>query len=249
MVLPKVAQRLSAKVEKAYLPRGMYGEAIRTGRKLAHNIGDTVMNMNKNIDVTFDIDALEVIRKQAAIKLELTKYKYIMDNVNKVDVSSDENFQKVFDSFYINGYGASSAWKAAYYAYFQEVKNNPDKQTFETIIRYFQETENLPSYNSKCKKRIEMSFSGKMLATIQPDKPIWDKHIRDFFKMTSPKIIDNAIKEYARLENKYNAFLQTSDANNWIAAFDSAFPAYTWISKTKKIDFIIFWNQKNKKNQ
>lgn len=197
------------------------------------------MTMNKNIDVA------QLLKGVEPKDLQLDRYKYIMDNVNKVDVSKDEDFQRVFNEFYVlNGTGASSDWKAAYYAYFQEVKNNPDKQTLETIIRHFYEDENVPPYNAAVNKRIELSFSSKMLATIQPDKPIWDSHVSRFLDIRDPKDIAEAIQKYADLEDWYKSFLNTPDADNWVAAFDSAFPEYTWISKTKKIDFIIWYKGK-----
>lgn len=195
------------------------------------------MNMNKNIDV---VQLLKGVKPE---DLQLDKYEYIMNNVNKVDVSSDEAFQKVFNEFYtLNGTGASSEWRAAYYAYFQEVKNNPGKQTLETIIRHFYEDGNVPPYNVAVNKRIELSFSSKMLATIQPDKPIWDSHVSTVLDTRQPEDITEAIKKYADLESLYSSFLNTPDADNWVAAFDSAFPEYKWISRTKKIDFII-WHQ------
>lgn len=200
------------------------------------------MTMNKNFDVA------QLLKGVEPEDLGLDKYKYIMNSVNKVDVSSDEDFQSRFNNFYVlNGTGASPEWKAAYYAYFQEVKNNPDKQTLETIIRHFYEDENVPPYNAAVNKRIELSFSSKMLATIQPNKPIWDSHVSRFLDTRDPKDIAEAIKKYTDLENLYKSFLNTPDADNWIAAFDSAFPEYKWISKTKKIDFIIWYKVKKDK--
>ena len=194
------------------------------------------MNMNKNFDVA------QLLKGVEPEDLQLDRYKYIMDNVKDVDVSKDEAFQSRFNDFYaLNGARPSSDWKAAYYAYFQEVKNNPDKQTLETIIRHFYEDENVPPYNAAVNKRIELSFSSKMLATIQPDKPIWDSHVSRFLDIRQPEDIAEAIKNYTDLENLYKSFLNTPDADNWIAAFDSAFPEYKWISKTKKIDFIIWY--------
>ena len=38
----------------------------------------------------------------------------------------------------------------------------------------------------------------------------------------------------------YREFLPTPECDAWVAWFDENFPDYTWISRTKKVDFIIY---------
>ena len=89
-----------------------------------------------------------------------------------------------------------------------------------------------------------------MLATIFPDKPIWDSKVVEIldeildmklYGTTKEKKLENAINLYAKLENWYAGFLPTDKAKEWIEAFDRAMPDYKLnISPTKKIDFILW---------
>ena len=109
------------------------------------------------------IDVKGILQNRLASSLGLDKYQYIMEHVMKTDVSADEDFQRIFNGFYI--VRRNEEWRNVYYSYFEKVKNS--KPTFEDIITYlFEKTGN-----------VEPSFSSKMLATIIPEKPIWDRYV------------------------------------------------------------------------
>ena len=59
----------------------------------------------------------------------------------------------------------NEAWRNIYYEYFERVKS--EIPTFSNIITYLYETTG----------NIEPSFSSKMLASIFPEKPIWDRYV------------------------------------------------------------------------
>ena len=97
----------------------------------------------------------------------------------------------------------------------------------------------------QCTGNIEPSFSSKMLATICPEKPIWDKYIVqnlgiELDGVTKDEKLKNAISLYSDIEKWYEEFLKTDKAMECIEAFDSILPGYKSISTTKKIDCIIW---------
>ena len=97
-----------------------------------------------------------IIEARIAESMGFDKYKMIIENVRKVDVSADLDFQRTYNGFY--RIRRNAEWRAAYYGLFEEIKNsNP---TFEQIIRtLYRDTGN-----------IEASFSSKMLATVDVNK-------------------------------------------------------------------------------
>ena len=109
------------------------------------------------------IDAKKVIETRIAESMGFDKYKQIMETVRKTDVSTDPDFQRTFNAFY--RVRRNAEWRKAYYDLFETAKDsNP---SFESIIRtIYEATDN-----------IEASFSSKMLATINPDKTIWDRYV------------------------------------------------------------------------
>lgn len=113
--------------------------------------------------IELDFDVNKVFQERLATSMGLDQYKYIMEKVKQVDVSLNTDFQRNFNGFYM--VRRNEAWRKVYYDYFEKIKT--DKPTFQEIIMHlFQYTGN-----------IEPSFSSKMLATIRPEKPIWDKYI------------------------------------------------------------------------
>lgn len=110
------------------------------------------------------IDANKIIEERLAASMGLDKYDEIMRQVNTVDVSRDADFQRQFNGFYIVRRNAD--WRKIYYELFETMKTEP--VTFAIIItKLFEKTGN-----------IEASFSSKMLATLNPDKPIWDRYYK-----------------------------------------------------------------------
>lgn len=177
------------------------------------------------------INPYKVIEDQLVTSFGLDKYSFIMNRFREVDVSKDGDFQRVFNSFY--KVRRNLEWRQKYYAFF---KNNKGRQIdFADIITWL--------YNQT--GNVEASYSSKILSTLDPNRPIWDQYVLKNlnFKHTSHNQYEkmvNAIKVYSAIENWYSEFLQTNNAAECITAFDEVFPAYTWVTNIKKIDFFLW---------
>ena len=193
-----------------------------TGNGLAYN---EVRAMDTDFDVS------KVFQERLASSMGLDKYCYIMEQVSITNVAVDTDFQRIFDGFY--RVRRNESWRKSYYAYFESVKNgNP---TFEDTITYLYE----------CTGNIEPSFSSKMLATILPEKPIWDRHVVQNLNMqlrgaTKEEKLKNAIMLYADMEMWFADFLETEKGKECIREFDRLLPDYKGISQIKKIDSILW---------
>ena len=63
---------------------------------------------------------------------------------------------------------------------------------------------------------IEASFSSKMLATIDPSKPIWDQYVLKNLGLQlkgkdAESKLKNAIDLYSKIEDWYNSYLNSSE--------------------------------------
>lgn len=164
---------------------------------------------------------------------ELEQYAYIMKEVHTTNVSTDSNFQRGFNYFYKIRRNAD--WRKAFYDLFEECKT-VENLTFEYILRtLYAKTGN-----------IEASFSSKLLATLEPDMPIWDSivlqnlSLRPNNSQNQDKRLDGTVKTYQDLVCWYQEFLQTARGHEFVAAFDTAFPDLTGIGAVKKVDFLIW---------
>ena len=181
------------------------------------------------MDMNFDVN--KIFQERLARSFGLDKYQDIISQVKETDVSLDADFQRKFNGFYV--VRRNEEWRNTYYKYFESVKTKTP--TFESIIMYLYESTG----------NIEPSFSSKMLASIFPDKPIWDKYVLQNLNMnligtSKSEKIKNAVSIYSNIERWYKEFLNTSKARECITIFDNLLPDYKHISSIKKIDSILW---------
>ena len=181
------------------------------------------------IDLQFN--AAEVLEKRLASSLGLDRYAEIMKKAKTTNTSEDREFQRLFNAFY--RVRRNEAWRKIYYSMFEEMKQG--SPTFESILRIlYEKTGN-----------IEASFSSKMLATLCPEKPIWDRYVLENLGLkldgsSKEQQLHNAVLLYKEIENWYLSFLTTDNAMACLETFDNTFHGYTWISDIKKIDCFLW---------
>ena len=180
-----------------------------------------------------DFDPQKIMHDRIAQKLGVQQYAQIMTTVHTTDVSKNTDFQRLFNGYY--RVRRDAKWRQSYYALFESMKQQ--SPTFADILTaLYQQT-----------GHIEASFSSKILATLDPCKPIWDSHVLRYLEQSlngndPQERLHNAILLYESITTWYTQFFMTAKAKACIDVFDQALPDYRWISKTKKIDFFLWSN-------
>lgn len=191
-----------------------------------------------------DVSVKEYIEQETMDKWLLERYVVIMDDVWRVDVSSNIEFQKKFKYFY--RIRLADEWCEVYFRLFEEMKKDKLPSFEKIITAMLNRTKGMVISGNLCKDgRVEASFSSKMLATIRPDKPIWDSHVLKQLSISVPtgsatSRVQQCIKIYEQLENEYNRFIKTEKAKNIVHKFDKLQSGYTNISAVKKIDYLVW---------
>ena len=98
--------------------------------------------------MNLDFDIRAIFQDQTASSIGLDRYAYIMNRFNATDVSSDTDFQRVFNGFY--RVRRNEQWRKAYYGLFEQAKTKT--LNFADIINYmYENTGNIePSFPAKC---------------------------------------------------------------------------------------------------
>lgn len=173
----------------------------------------------------------EVVAAIEKAKPGISKYLAIMDRLYSVNVSTDADFQRMYNGFYKMGQKPQD-WYAAYYELLEKSKGS--RPSFKAVIEY----------NYAKFQRCEASFSSKLVATLDPWKPIWDKYVIENVNPDADEgavtKIDVAIARYAEIQQWYSSFLQTDDGKRWVGLFNQNVPIYFRISDIKKVDFILW---------
>ena len=165
------------------------------------------------------------------ISVGASKYDFIMNRFSKVDVSADEEFQKKFTGFYRIRRNKELFLKR-YYSFMESLKG--EEASFEEIIRTIHDFQGT----------IEPSFSSKMLATLNPDMPVWDRYVLSNAEIAAPKqynvTFEKCIATYEKVVAFYAELLKTDVAQEMLRLFDEKLPEYKHFSKTKKIDLMLW---------
>lgn len=161
------------------------------------------------------------------IEKSLPVYLKIMDTFQKADISVDQTFQRIFNGFY-RIRQRSQSFYSAFYSFFEEHKRDKDL-TYSTVLEaLYSET-----------GRIERSFSSKILATICPEFPIWDKYVLENLGKTVPPYGCHDLSKIIAVYDGICTWYQSDEATQLISIFDAHFP-HAPITDTKKIDFILW---------
>lgn len=162
----------------------------------------------------------------------IEKYLAIMDRFDQVDVSTDPDFQRAYNGFY-RVQRRTPSWYESYYGLMEQSKGL--QPTFDDVLDQLHEATG----------RYEPSFASKLVATLNPDAPVWDTHVLRNIGQEAPAYysrtkMDDAKQCYARIVGWYQAFLASAEGTDWLQQFDAAIPARPGLTNLKKVDFILW---------
>ena len=162
------------------------------------------------------------------VETGIDKYNWIMKRIHEVDVSTDAEFQKHYNGFYRMRQRPTNFYKS-YYIYLEQNKYNQEL-TFEDIVTYlYQETGS-----------VHASFSSKLLATVNPNMPIWDKFVLQNLGLRTPYYYEkNRLQKTVQLYQRICDWYNSGEALEKLNEFNRLFPDVD-ISDVKKVDFILW---------
>ena len=192
-------------------------------------------------DVVIKIDSQEFIENMFAAALKIDDYLAIVEAVQQTGFIADKDFQKKFNAFF-RIRQRSNAWYEKYYELLREQAK--EERPFKCIL------EALYDVNGK----VEVSFSSKLIAAVDPTRPIWDSNVlgklgciqewNDVAKKTPAERIERAVQIYNCMDKAYDKFIASEEGRACIGKFDRILPSYKdKLSNVKKVDYIL-WGTK-----
>ena len=188
---------------------------------------DKIENIKDHF-VTHDEIQIALSKAEKGIR----QYADLMDQFASVDVSQDPGFQRKFNAFY-RVQRRQQTWYRSYYALLQSLKEA--KPVFADVL------DQIHSLTG----RYEPSFASKLVATIDPSKPVWDVHVLANTGHKAPGYsnankLELAKLAYVSIECWFSNFLQTSEGKICVREFDRFAPEYSHFTAIKKVDFILW---------
>lgn len=182
------------------------------------------------------ISMREFVLSSVVIRSGVDRYCRIMSLFNSGEGCGDETFRRLYTGFY--RVRRSAAWLESYFSLMSEFSCRGEND-FGVILKA---VDAIPGSG------VELSFSSKMLATINPKMPIWDSQVKaaldlaDIPQHGSKEFREaQAISLYGELRATFARLLVEADVRREIAEFDSLLPIYAKaLTDEKKLDYLLW---------
>jgi hypothetical protein len=188
--------------------------------------------MIKNLSQKLVTDRKAVIQRLDSAKLE--RYDRLCRDLRKVDVTVDARYKMAFSGFY--KLRRNDEWRNHYFALLEREKHNLEIDASDVLESLYELT-----------GQVEASFATKLVATINPNEPVYDKHVRDHLKL---KVLSWGHPPDRRIQHFRSVFQQLRErirelrheprVREMVVMFDEAFPQYAHFTETKKVDLLLW---------
>ena len=161
----------------------------------------------------------------------LHRYLWLQRNVDVCDVRTNAEFQRRFDGFYRVRRGGP--WRTEFFALMERSKSTGID--FAEALRAMRQSTN----------QIEASFASKLVATLEPSRPVIDKFVLEncelrLVRQGNPDRREKqAIEVYGQLCRKYDDLLTSPPGLMIREMFNRRYPDAN-ISEVKKIDLVLW---------
>lgn len=202
----------------------------RTANEVSDTAGNIVATICRNRE--------RIFQRLREASNRLADYDFLVRELPTLNVSTHPCYQRRYNSFYVVRRGIE--WRTHYYSLLQRKKG--EKVTFSEVIRELH----------RLTRRIEPSFSSKLVATIRPDLPAYDVEVCRHMNVSVPPRsipsedrISRLIIEYDRMINIANSAVRTAEFGKLSQRFDHEFQLHKDFTNTKKLDLMLWQCREN----
>lgn len=164
----------------------------------------------------------------------IAQYLEIMEQLPGVNVAEDRIFQRRFNAFYRIRQRPAD-WYQTYYACMQECRMMLPAPTFDDVLDHLW----------RSLGRYEPSFASKLIATLDPEQPVWDTFIMMNTGVrppsyTSKSKVAQAKTAYRAVQDWYARFLTSDEGSLVLRIFNDTVQEHHRIRDLKKVDFVLW---------
>lgn len=179
-----------------------------------------------------ELDDQVILAAIVRAKTDIAEYLWLMRTFREVDVTNNAEFQERFNTFYRIAQ-RSQAWHASYYRLLETAKLI-GAEFADVLIALWEET-----------GRYEPAFASRLVATVDPTKPNWDRFVLMNTGLRAPSYLDpdkmgRATRVYWRICEWYSTSLQSPGGQRILELFDEAVAEHPDIHELKKLEFVLW---------
>jgi hypothetical protein len=178
------------------------------------------------------VEESEVVIAVNKARNGIAQYLEIISSLPDVDVSRDRDFQRKYNAFY-RVRQRPKQWYELYFSYLESSKTKVP--SFDTVIDYL----------FSGLGRYEPSFSSKLVATLDPHQPIWDKFVLKNTGQRAPDYtardrLEKAKTVYRSIQAWYEQYIGSEKGRTVIRVFNREIQDHQRLTDLKKIDFVLW---------
>lgn len=166
---------------------------------------------------------------------QLHRYDQLQRSLLVTNVASDIPYQTTFNGYY-RMQRRTQDWYRFFFSVLEREKRN-DEITFRQIIEEVYGTTH----------RVEPAFSSKLVATIRPELPVYDKYVRENLSLVIPRQneppenrVRGFIGVYSLLETQMTELVRSETFRELKERFDDRFSTYVHFTDVKKLDLLLW---------
>ena len=177
-----------------------------------------------------------VLDRLEKVKTKLDKYHYLQSSILTCEVDEDPRYRTAFIGFYTMAW-KSPEWYNMFFLILEREKRNR-AISFRSVLEEI--------FDKAGRVRVEASFCSKLIATINPDLPVWDKHVLANVCQTRPSDKDpmdrlnRCIDVYSCIKTWSEQAIQEECFEKWRRLFDDSFPQFQHFTDIKKLDLFLW---------
>jgi hypothetical protein len=176
------------------------------------------------------VNRVQVEAALPGVDTGLDRYLLIQDHVHFCNVSTNREFQRLFNGFY--KVRRNGEWRARFFALLERVKSRG--------ISFHDALDELRSATGN----IEASFASKLVATIDPSKPVIDEFVLNQFGLSLPypkakDRFNRVLCVYECLSDGYAQLLSSPTGLMIIECFGRRFGNKN-VTPLKKVDLVLW---------
>lgn len=194
--------------------------------------------MAEGIEMVLEILAIRrdrILRGMRKRKNAIARYDCLVNSLHSSNVANDATYQRVFIGYY-GVRGRNDEWRRDFFGILEREKNN-ESVCFSALLEELW---------GKVQK-VELSFTSKLIATIDPNRPVYDSNVEDCLGLDGPKphmpVEERkrcAIEAYDSLTTQTSAMINGTAFLDFRESFDEEFPEFRHFTDIKKLDLYLW---------
>ena len=176
-----------------------------------------------------------VLDRLKTVETALETYDYLQRSLQACNVVESRSFRTAFNGYY-RMRQRPAEWYGMFFSILEREKCR-DTISFRTVLEEI----------VRRTGRLEASFGSKLVATINANLPVWDRHVLDNLGLRAPASIRDrewrmrrCVEVYSNIQTWSSQVIQQDSFGEWRQRFDGILPRFRHFTDAKKLDLFLW---------